>query len=278
MPPPVPAREDGRAAPRRGGRRRHGSPTATWPRTLGATAVLHVRATSGEHATRTRLEGRDRPARDGDQAADLRRARPGGQQSRRVGVQRGGIHVARRAGLRDDARVHHRDSVGHRGGEVEIVGDEQQCDASASALLVEDRHHLLLRGDVERGRRLVGDQQTRVRQQRAGDHHPLQQPARQLMGVLVHAPGGVADPDGGQQRDRLIGCFAAGSSLRAHGTFEEEVSDGAHGVDVRPRVLMDHRHLGGAQPPQLVAAHAAEFVAGRGGSRPRPSRRAAAAA
>ena len=43
---------------------------------------------------------------------------------------------------------------------------------------------LRLDGDVERGRRLVGDQQRRAAHQRHGDHHALAQAAGKLMRVL----------------------------------------------------------------------------------------------
>ena len=51
--------------------------------------------------------------------------------------------------------------------------------------VIEDRHDLRLGGHVERGRRLVGDQQLGLGRQRAGDHHPLQHPARELVGIAA---------------------------------------------------------------------------------------------
>ena len=49
-----------------------------------------------------------------------------------------------------------------------------------------DRH-------VERGRRLVGDQQLRAHRERHGDHHPLLQAARELVGIGVEARLRVGD-------------------------------------------------------------------------------------
>ena len=54
---------------------------------------------------------------------------------------------------------------------------------------------LRLDGDVERGGRLVGDQQRRPADQRHGDHRPLAQPARQLEGIALRAPA----PDRGSR-------------------------------------------------------------------------------
>ena len=55
--------------------------------------------------------------------------------------------------------------------------------------------------DVERGRRLVGDDQRRLEQQRHRDHDPLAHPARELVGVVVEALLGVGDPDLAEQLD-----------------------------------------------------------------------------
>ena len=69
---------------------------------------------------------------------------------------------ARCAVLDDPPGVHHRRAVADRRGEVEVVGDEQHRHAALAAQVVEDRHHLRLGGHVERGGRLVGEQQARL--------------------------------------------------------------------------------------------------------------------
>ena len=52
---------------------------------------------------------------------------------------------------------------------------------------------LRLERDVERARRLVGDQQRRLEQQRHRDHDALPHAARELVRVVVQALGGVRD-------------------------------------------------------------------------------------
>ena len=44
-------------------------------------------------------------------------------------------------------------------GELQVVGDEEHGHAALAAQLVEDCHHLGLGGDVQGGRRLVGEEQ-----------------------------------------------------------------------------------------------------------------------
>ena len=60
---------------------------------------------------------------------------------------------------------------------------------------------LRLDGDVERGRRLVGDQQIRLVGERHGDHDALALAARQLMRIGVEPLLGIANADLVQQLD-----------------------------------------------------------------------------
>ena len=52
-----------------------------------------------------------------------------------------------------------------------------------------------LDGRVERGRRLVEDQQRRLGGERHRDHHALEHAARELVRIAVHHPGRIGDPD-----------------------------------------------------------------------------------
>ena len=72
----------------------------------------------------------------------------------RRGEQRG------RVGLLDDAAgVHRQHAIGDLGDDPEIVGDEHDRRAVLALEAGEQIEQLRLHGDVERGRRLVGDQQ-----------------------------------------------------------------------------------------------------------------------
>ena len=61
--------------------------------------------------------------------------------------------------LDDAAGVHDDDVLGDLGDDAEIVGDEDDAHPSFSCELAEQLEDLRLDGDVERGRRLVGDEQ-----------------------------------------------------------------------------------------------------------------------
>ena len=109
-----------------------------------------------------------------------------------------------------------------------------------------DRH-------VERGRRLVGDQQLRVAGERHRDHHALAHTAGELVRVLVDALLGVRDAD------HL--AAARSSALRAWSLFIPMCScerladlpvDRQHRVERGHRVLEDHRDLVAADRADLA--------------------------
>ena len=137
----------------------------------------------------------------------------------RVGVLRVAQHVLGGAGLDDAAEVHHRDPVGDVPRQAEVVGDDQHAEAEVAAQGEQQRQDLAPDGGVERGDRLVGDQQLGRHRQRAGDQHPLPLPARQLVRVAQEQPLGRPEP-GRRQRggDQLgLGATLARRSLRRRG-------------------------------------------------------------
>ena len=68
--------------------------------------------------------------------------------------------------------------------------------------LLEQREHLRLHHHVERGRRLVGDQEARVARERHRDHHPLALPAGELVRVVVGPARRGARPARAARRPR----------------------------------------------------------------------------
>src|SRR5690349_2913713 len=224
-----------------------------------------VRAAVGEGASLRRLECRARPAGDRSQAFGGRvEARPRRQERGGVGVEGVGVQAGARLLLDDRAGVHDAGAVADGAGQLEVVGDEEHRQAALAAQVVEDRHHLRLGGDVDSGRRLVGEQQLRLRQQRGGDHHPLQQPAGELVRELAQAPGTVLDADLGQGRHRPPLGLVLADALRRPQRLGEEVADAAHRVRVRARILEDHRDPIGAVAAQLARAELEHLAAAEG--------------
>ncbi len=112
------------------------------------------------------------------------------QQRLRVRMLRAAEDVGDGPSLDDPARVHDRDLVDHLGDHAEVVGDQQDRHAEPLAQLSHQLEDLGLDRRVERGRRLVGDQELRVAAQRHRDHHALPHASRHLVRVVVHPPLG----------------------------------------------------------------------------------------
>ena len=102
--------------------------------------------------------------------------------------------VPGRGPLDHPAGVHDQHFLGVGGSQGEVMADHHQRRAELLLQAEQQVHDLRLRGDVEGGRGLVGDQQPRLAGQRDRDDNALAHAARQLVRVLVEAPfrGGEA--------------------------------------------------------------------------------------
>ena len=130
----------------------------------------------------------------------LRERRPAGEQRLRVGVLRRGEDLRHGALLANLAVAHHDDVVGDLADDAEVVADEEHAHAVPLLQPGEQLHDLALDRDVERGRRLVGDQQLRLAGQRHRDHHPLLLAARELVRIGGEAALRLGHADLGEQR------------------------------------------------------------------------------
>ena len=92
------------------------------------------------------------------------------------------------------ARVHHHHPVGEVGHHTDIVGDQDHRAGQPPLHVRQDFEHLGLNRGVERGGRLVGDQDRRFHGDRHGDHHPLAHPAGEFVRVPASPPGRVGYP------------------------------------------------------------------------------------
>ena len=90
--------------------------------------------------------------------------------------------------------VHHRDPVGDVADHRQVVGDEDVGDAELLLQIVEQVEHLRLHREVERGHRLVADDDVGVQRQRAGDADALALTAGELLRVLVGGLGAAGRP------------------------------------------------------------------------------------
>ena len=85
---------------------------------------------------------------------------------------------------------------------------EQHRHAEIALQLADQVQDLRLDRDVERRRRLVGDQQRRPADERHRDHGALAQPARKLEGVAVHGADRLWKTDAAQHLDHGVAPLA----------------------------------------------------------------------
>ena len=174
-----------------------------------AAALLDEPAPVGEDAPLLDASGRRQKARDRvERRLVLERVAPrdAAQQPDRVGMAwvvehlPGGPFLDQLAGVQDP------DAIAHLGDHAEVVADEQQRGPELVTQRRDQVEHLGLDGRVERGRRLVEDQQRRLGGERHRDHDALEHPARELVRIAVHDAAGVGDPD---LLEHLPGCDRA---------------------------------------------------------------------
>ena len=132
---------------------------------------------------------------------------------------------------------------------------------SSTTSCAQQRHHLGLHRDVERRRRLVGDQQRRPARQGHGDADALALPARQLVRVGAHDALRIGQADPRAQLDGEARRVAPpDAAVQAH-RLGDLPPDAHHRVERRARVLEHHRDAVAAQRGVRLVVAADEVVA-----------------
>ena len=166
-------------------------------------------------------------------------------------------------GLLDDPPgVHHHHACAELGDRGDVVRDEQHRGSLRLVDTAQQVEDLPLHGDVERGRRLVGDVQLRLAHQPHGDHRPLLHAAGQLVRI------GAQPPVAGRRWRRAAAsrrlALVASARLNPPCTSDDlgELSaDPRRRVQRRARVLEHHRQRRGQQPAPLARRQVADVAA-----------------
>ena len=140
------------------------------------------------------------------------------------------------------------------------MGDEQHRQAELAPESVQYRHDLSLGRDVERGCRLVCQQQAGLGEQRRGNHDPLQHPAGHLVRVLPEPFRAVLDAHLGEHVHRPAPRLGRRHGVVCLERLGHEVTDPPDRVGVRAWILEDHRDLV-AVPAQAGAGEPVDVVA-----------------
>ncbi|MNF80808.1 hypothetical protein D3C84_630600 [compost metagenome] len=183
------------------------------------------------------------------------------QQHAAVGVLRC-IEQALAIGLFDDlAGAHHAHPLRDAAHQVQVVTDQQQRHAQALLQRFEQQQDLALHGHVQRGGRLVGDQQLGLASQGHGDHHPLSLAARELVRVGLEAFFGFLDAYQVQQFENALMRRLAPQSLVHQQGLADLFFDAVQRIEGGHRLLEDHRDAIAPQRAQGAAVGAHQFLA-----------------
>ena len=152
-----------------------------------AAARHHVRAARVEAAAGRRLERARHVAREHDALAAPARVghRDRREQRVRVGMARAAEELPRSAPLDDPAEVHHRHAVGEVPTTARSCEMKRYVSAELAPAVAQQVQDLRLDRDVERGDRLVADDELRAERERARDADALALAARELVRVAL---------------------------------------------------------------------------------------------
>ena len=225
--------------------------------------LAHVGAARVERAARRLEDQRRRAAGDRHELLAARRVQARDRLEQPPGVGVLGHREDRvLVGVLDDPpRVHHADVVGHLGDHAEVVGDHHDRGVELALQALDEVEDLRLHGDVERGRRLVGDQQLGVVDERHRDHHALAHAAGELVRIGVHAPARLGDADQPEHLDRAIERLRLGDVAVGLDGLHQLVADLVEGMQRRQRVLEDHRDVVAAQPAHVLVGGRQQVLA-----------------
>jgi hypothetical protein len=144
------------------------------------------------------------------------------------------------------------------------VGDEQDRHPDLALQKLDQVEDLGLDRDVERGRRLVGDQERRAAGERHRDHRALAHAARELVRVLIELALGLGQADQLQHLERLGPRLAFAFVLVEDDRLGDLAADAGDRVERGHRLLEDHRDVVAADPAQRLRPLTDEVDAGAG--------------
>ena len=122
-------------------------------------------------------------------------------------------------------------------------------------LLAQQDQNLDLHRGVQRGGRLIRQQQLRVARQRQSNHRPLAHTAGHFVRVGVQPPFRTGDPHLAQRLQSPFPRRLTRQPFMTTQTFDDLLADGIHRIKGQQRLLKNHRATGAAIGPQPGSAH-----------------------
>jgi ABC-type oligopeptide transport system ATPase subunit len=148
-----------------------------------------------------------------------------------VGVLGPGEDVEPGAGLHDAAAAHHRDGVRDGGQHREVVRDEERAEAEVVGEPPQQAQDPCLDRDVERGRRLVGDEDAGFTHQGRGDRDPLELTSAELVRVSPKGVRRVRHLHPVEEVKGPVACLASRQAQVVAGMVGELGADAQEGME-----------------------------------------------
>ena len=158
--------------------------------------------------------------------------------------------------------IHHVDPLGVARHHAEIVRDDDERHVEPARQPVHQLQDLRLDGHVERGRRLVGDDELGIAGDRDRDHDALAHAARELVRILLEAAGRIGDADQAEQLDGArVRRSAIGSAVLLE-RLGDLPADGENGIQRCHRLLEDHADVAAPHLAHLLVGELHQVAAG----------------
>src|SRR5262245_30760446 len=182
--------------------------------------------------------------------------------ARAAAMARAVIDRRRRPALHDAARIHHVDPLGVTRHHPEIVCDNDECRVEPTRQPIHQFEDLRLDGHVERGRRLVCDDELGIAGDRDRDHDALAHAARELVRILLETAGRIGDADQAEQLDgALVRRGTIGPAVLLE-CLSDLPTDCENGIQRRHRLLEDHADVAAPNFTHLRVRQLHEIAAG----------------
>ena len=148
-------------------------------------------------------------------------------------------HLIHGAGFHERAFGHHADAMGDSLHHGQVVRNQQDRQIQAPLQIAQQPQDLHLNGDIQRGRRLIGDEQRGPCGQRHGQTHALLHPARELMRIRPEALRGHRDADLLQPLDSQSSRFLVAHRCMPGNGLQQLRADRHDRVEAR-RGILEH--------------------------------------
>ncbi|MNI08007.1 hypothetical protein D3C73_610300 [compost metagenome] len=187
--------------------------------------------------------------------------RHGRQKRTGIGMFCAGKEIVRRAGLDLLAAIHDDGAVGNFRDHAHVMGDEEDRHALLFLQRLDQLKNLRLDGDVERGCRLVRDQQLGITGKRDGDDDALAHAARKVHRIFVEARLGRGNPNLFEKPYgfSLSLAFRHAAMLTQH--FGDLLTDLQDRVERGHRFLKDHADTVAANFLHVLERDGQKFLA-----------------